>query len=352
MTADEAGVRGTRWAVSCPRTSDQRCRTIHGLHICNRHLETIMKRLLVTVMGGVASLLATQVALAAPPAWCKGASADPADLRGLSSKDVREVIKTFVRAECSPTPEIEDHRGEIEAARQAWGERLGMTEADWADAVVCGGAEDYSIKAELSSRPLAAATPLDQYGIINKAAESFSEFDTLYATDMFDASLTEAGRLAFLQTTCLNRGEPTDVDDQGMTGTEVIWAICEADLERFDLAKLLGEIRADPAHDGAIKMKLRIVAYELPRQIKDHAAEVHEMLKRDDANKKLFEAARAARVEWASGLGKNAKLLDLVLAMDSATITQSRKQFEGCSESTAAALAEAVTTIPAKAFTG
>jgi hypothetical protein len=99
-------------------------------------------------------------------------------------------------------------------------------------------------------------------------------------------------------------------------------------------------------------MKLRIEAYKLPARIKDHAAEVQKMLQRDDASKKLFEVARAARSEWASGVGKNTKLLDLVLAMDSAAILESRKQFEGCAETTSAALAEAVATIPAKAFTG
>jgi hypothetical protein len=76
------------------------------------------------------------------------------------------------------------------------------------------------------------------------------------------------------------------------------------------------------------------------------------MLKRDDANKKLFEVAAGARSEWSSGVGKNTKLLDLVLAMDSAKLAQSRKQLDGCADKTAAALAEAAATVPAKAFAG
>jgi hypothetical protein len=311
-----------------------------------------MKRLVITIVGGLASLHAARVASAAPPAWCKGAPGDSPDLRKLSSQDAGEVIKTFVAAECSPTAEIEDRRAEVEAARQAWSKRLGMTEADWADAVAYAGVQDYSIRAELSAKTLAAATPIDQYAVIAKASESVQGMGELYAADMFEPNLSETGRLGFLQVACFHHGQAAPVDANGMTGTEVIWAICQTDLERIDVATLLGEIRADTAHDGALKMKLRLAAYELPRRVKDHAAEVDQMMHRDDANRKLFEVARAAHGEWASGVGKNTKLLELVLAMDSAAVTQSRKQLEGCGETTAAALADAVAAIPARAFDG
>src|SRR5437879_4032367 len=95
----------------------------------------IMNKLCMTVMSSVTTLLATGAAAAAPPAWCKDAAVASSDLQGLSSKDPREVIKTFVAAECAPSADTEMHRGEIEAARQAWSKRLGMVEADWADAV-------------------------------------------------------------------------------------------------------------------------------------------------------------------------------------------------------------------------
>lgn len=312
-----------------------------------------MNRRFIIIVGGVTSLIATGAAWAAPPAWCKDASVGSADLHGLSSKDVREVVKTFVAAECAPSAEVEDHRGEIEAARQAWSKRLGMTEADWADAVAYARTrDDFFVTADVSVKALAHATPIDQYAVIAKASESSSEIDALYAADMFEPNLSEAGRLAFVQAACLHRGDPAPVDAFGMTGTEAIWAICQADLDRIDVAKLLGEVRADTAHDGAIKMKLRVAAYELPAQLKSHAAEVHQMLQRDDANGKLFEIAAAARAAWASGIGKNTRLLDLVLAMDSAAVSQSRKLLDGCGETTAAALAEAVSAIPAKAFSG
>ncbi|HEX3764930.1 MAG TPA: hypothetical protein VHW23_39815 [Kofleriaceae bacterium] len=312
-----------------------------------------MTRFFIAMVGGVMSLIAAGAAEAAPPAWCQGAQVPSVDLHGLSSKDVREVIKAFVAAECAPSAEADAQRAEIEAARQAWSRRLGMTEADWADAVAYAQThDDHAIPAPLVARTLAAASPLDQYAVIYKGHESLSEFDTLYAADVFEPHLSEAGRLAFVQTTCFHSGQPAPVDAYGMTGTEAIWAICQADLDRIDVPRLFEEIRADAAHDGALKMKLRVAAYELPARIKSHAAEVQQMLQRDDASKKLFELAGGAREAWASGIGKNARLLELALAMDSAAITQSRKQLEGCGETTAAALGDAVSTIPASAFAG
>jgi hypothetical protein len=316
-----------------------------------------MNERFIAMIGGLMSLIATEAA-AAPPAWCKGAPVEAMDLRGLSSNDARDVVKAFVAAECAPSSEAEAHRGEIEAARQAWSKRLGMTEADWADAVAYAQTHgDHAIQATLgqatlAARTLAAATPLDQYAVIEKARESASEIDPLYAADLFEPHLSEAGRLAFLQTTCFHHGQPAPVDAYGMTGTEAIWAICQADLDRIDVARLFDEVRADTAHDGALKMKLRIAAYELPGRIQRHAAEVQQMQQRDDASRKLFEIATAARGAWASGVGKSTRLLELVLAMDSAAVTGSRKQLEGCGEATAAALADAVSAIPASAFAG
>jgi hypothetical protein len=311
-----------------------------------------MNKVFIMMVGGVSSLIATEAA-AAPPAWCNGAQVEATDLRGLSSKDPREVIKAFVAAECAPTDEALAHRGEIEAGRQAWSKRLGMTEADWADAVPYAQTRaDSLIQGTLAAKTLGAASPLDQYAVIEKAHESASEIDTLYAADMFEPHLSEAGRLAFIKTTCFHNGQPAAVDAYGMTGTEAIWAICQADLDQIDVARLFDEIRADAAHDGALKMKVRIAAYELPGRIKSHAAEVQQMLQRDGATAKLFEIATAARAAWASGIGRNTRLLELVLAMDSAAVTRSRKQLEGCGETTAAALADAVAAIPARSFAG
>lgn len=297
----------------------------------------------------------SRAAYAAPPVWCSAAPASiaPAELKQLSSKDVGEVIKTFVSAECAPTEEVDAHRGEIEEARRAWSRRLGMLEADWADAVAYAPTRgDHLIDATVSTDVLASATPLDQYAVIEHAHSPLSDFDSLYATDMLEASLSELGRFAFLDTMCFNTGRNPAPDAAGMLGTEALWSICQADFERLDLTKLFTELRSDAAHDGALKMKLRIAVYDLPKRIKEHAAEVQQLLKRDDANQKLFEVAAGARSAWSAAVGKNTKLLDLVLAMDSAQLAKSRKQFADCGPRTAAALAEVVSRLPAKAFAG
>jgi hypothetical protein len=295
----------------------------------------------------------TGVAAAAPPAWCKGANAESGDLRGLSSKDVRDVLKAFVSASCAPSAEADDHRGEIEAARQAWSKRLGLTEADWPDVVEYVAAhDDYSIPAEVKTKTLASASPLDQYALILHGLDVQGKMDTLYLTDMFETRLSEVGRYAFLSTTCFDQSKSVARGQGELLGSEVTWAICQADFERFDLARFQGELRADTTHDGALKMKLRVATYDLPRRIKEHLAEVQKVIAGDDGNKKLFEIVAAGRSEWTERVGKNAKLLDLVLAMESATIAQSRKQFEGCAETTSAALAEAASTLPAKSFAG
>src|SRR5258706_16423953 len=98
-----------------------------------------MNKLVIAIMSGALSLVSSRPASAAPPAWCKNAKVEPPELKRLSSKDVRDVIKTFVSAECASTPEVEAHRGEIDEARHAWSQRLGMTEEDWADAVAYAG---------------------------------------------------------------------------------------------------------------------------------------------------------------------------------------------------------------------
>jgi hypothetical protein len=316
-----------------------------------------MKTLAIVTVCGVSLLLWARAAEAAPPAWCKGAQVDAPDLAKLSSTDIRDVLKTFVSATCAPTPEVEANRGQIESARQAWTKRLGMIESDWSDVVAyLATSSDDSIRINASTDVLSATTPIDQYAVIMRvsdiASDWYANIDKFYATDMFEANLSQLGRFAFLTESCIDPGPLPALDSDAMLAAMVRWAICQADFDRFDLAKFLDEVRADAARDGAIKMKLRVAAFGLPKRITAQATAVQQMLKRDDANKKLFEVAASARAEWSSGIGKNTKLLDLVLAMDSAKLAQSRKQLDGCADKTAAALADAVATIPAKAFAG
>ncbi len=96
-----------------------------------------MNKLVMVTVGALAVVGRVTAAQAGAPAWCKGASFDPAryDLKDLSAKDPRDVVIAFAKATCAPTPEAEAGRAEIDKARQAWSKRLSMTEDDWADAV-------------------------------------------------------------------------------------------------------------------------------------------------------------------------------------------------------------------------
>jgi len=281
----------------------------------------------------VAAVIAVASARAsAAPAWCKDADAGTPDMSDLGSNDTRRVLHAFVAAECSPTPEVEAHRAEIEKARAAWSKKLGLSEADWADvAAYVKAHDDYSIRGDISTTDLSALTPLDQYLMINKAIGDIQgPLDAIYTADIFEPNLSEAGRLALIED-CL----------KDSTGHEVMWAVCQDDIAHFDAWKLVDQVRGDTKHGGDLRMKVRMAAYQLPAKLKEHVEAVAALRKEDDGWSKAFDIAAKARVEWTSTAAKETKLLALVTKMESASLAQSRKLFEGCDQDTYAALGEA-----------
>jgi hypothetical protein len=277
-------------------------------------------------------------AMAGPAAWCKGAGDAKADMNELSSKDPSAVIKAFVGVECNPTPEVEAHRADIEQARAAWGKRLGMSEADWSDAVAWAKVNDYDVHGDMSTKNFIEMTPIDQYEAITKAEGDIQgPMDAAYVADILDAKLSEVGRLAFMHW-CLREDN------------EIIAAACQGDFDKFDAAKLFDQLRADTVHGGEIRQKIRLQAYELPAKLKEHADKVAKIKADDVGWKKAFDVAATARGEWAAIATKNAKYLTLVSNLESALVAQSRSMFEGCDAKTYAALGETVSQIPAKSF--
>jgi hypothetical protein len=286
-----------------------------------------------------AIVLAQGVASAGTPGWCKDAAKGSPDMGDLQSKDPRKVITAFVNAECNPSPEVEAHRADIEAARAAWGKRLGMSEGDWSDAVAWAKANDYDIKADMSTKKLVEMTPIDQWGAIVKAQDdSQANMDALYLADVFDARLSEVGRLALI-TTCMKET------------SEIIWAVCQDDVDKIDFNRLYDQLRADSNHNGEIRQKIRMLAYELPAKIKEHQAAVTKLKGDDPGWKKAFDVASKARADWTGIADKNQKYLALAAEMESATLAKSRSMFEDCDKKTYAALGEAIASqVPAKAF--
>jgi hypothetical protein len=299
-----------------------------------------------------ALVLAPQSAAAGVPAWCKDAAfgSEGYDLRDLSGRDPSDVIITFAKASCAPTPEARAGAAEIEKARQAWSKKLHMIDADWADAVAYAKVDGRADKLTYSTKDLAAFTPLDQYKALtdgfDRSGGNGPFTEPFYIADALESRLSEAGRYGFIEE-CLKLG------DRSVTSIpSVTWALCQVDIERFDPVKLSEQLRGDTAHGGELRMAMRLRVLDLPARLKEQAAKVQQLLAKDEAYKKVFAVVAKARTEWAAGLGADTKLLALALALDGATFSQSRKAFEGCEDKTTAALTAEISKVPARTFAG
>lgn len=300
----------------------------------------------------VATFAATLVAASAStavagpiPAWCKDHAFDgEASINSLTHPDLKVIVTTLAHAACVSSPEVETNRASIEQNRQAWGKRLGMQEADWADVVAYD--KDRAKDPVYSTKDVTKYTPVDQYMAIVEGFERPGGVgplrEPIYATDVFEGKLSEVGRFGSISR-CLGTagvGRPGPVD----------WAICAGDIAAFDLAKFHQELHADTVHDGSYKMRLRFAALDIAAQLKKHDAEVKAAWAKDPAYKKMFDIAAAARTEWATTMAKETALLELVAQAEAAHFSSSRSALAACSEKTAAALAEQVGHVPAKAL--
>lgn len=288
------------------------------------------------------SAAAAGSALAAVPAWCKDAKLEQDyDLKDLSDTDTDDVVVAFAKATCAPNAEAAANRAEIERARAAWSKKLYMSEADWADAVAYARVGGRVKNLSLATKDFAAFSPLDQYHAIREGfSNNGSSFDDyLYLADSLDHKLTEVGRLGVIEE-CIN----------GHLNGPVMYALCQGDIDKLDRAKFAAQLRTDTSHDPEQRMQARVNLYNLGAKLKEHAGNVAALWKKDEAYKRMFDAAAKGRAEWAATLGTDTAMLDLAQKLDSATLNSSRKQFEGCAETTQAALAAAISKVPAKTF--
>lgn len=308
-----------------------------------------MKRYLLFVGAGLAWLGGSTQASAAP-AWCGSAKleANSEDVRMVRSPDTGQAIEAIVKCLCAGGPDVEPKRAEIEAERVAWSKKLAMQDGDWSDAVAFASKTGHGAKQELSTKGLAQLTPIDQYIAIDnefKDSNSRAMSDPFYIADALEARLTEVGRFAFIRM-CVRNDSVARAD-----GDVVKWAICQPDIDKFDPGKFASELRADTAHDPVTRMGLRMTLLNFADELKDYNTRKAAVFKKDDAYQKIFEVAARGRADWAHGVGTNTKLLALVEATDSGALFHSRKMLDGCEDKTAEALAAAVATLPAKAFT-
>lgn len=270
----------------------------------------------------------------AAPAWCSKAkqvstaeaSHIVASLGDSKDDDILRKLNNLVLASCAP--EAGAHAGAIAKARTAWGAKVGITtDADWADVAEWTNSSpslQTEMKDELSTKDLAKATPIDQYLVIAADAVNF-KVDPLYASDMFEPRLSEAGRLAVIEK-CAKSNDP------------VFMAACQPDIDAFDPKKLFDELRGDTVHKATSRVGLRVRMYALGEDLAKHREIVEKVKKLDEAYVKLFDIASSARATWMKTIASNTALLDTVQAAESAHFAQSRKGLGACDEPTYGAL--------------
>ena len=178
--------------------------------------------------------------------------------------------------------------------------------------------------------------PIEQYAIIRNS-DFQSRDNSTYIVDALDDRLTALGRFGYVSL-CMKRDFDNPVD----------MATCQPDIDAFDPAQALAEIAADKKHPEGQHAALRDGLTSLKGKLAERATAVKALLDKDASYKKMFELAASARKDFAAH--KNAPLRELVLAMDDARATRSRKALEGCEDKTWKAWTAAVSAIPAKRF--
>ena len=314
-----------------------------------------------------ASILATfgfaTRAAADPPAWCSAIGGNRVDTSGsikdaIEDENARNALKNLVGRLCKPDSEDNEHMSELEAARQKWSARLGLTDGDWvdvADYATLGQGERMNGEVRVNTngqemgigdtlkRAWSSFDALDQYAMIgaNAGASGDLALDHNYLADALGQKLTETGRFAYVRG-CIKSSRHGAVE----------WAMCQGDIAALDLKKLAAELGANKAYRGADKMRVRIEVDELKPVLAAHADKVKKLIAGDPGYAKVFEVAEAARAEWRGREKSDAELIDIATAMDDARATNSRKAFAGCEDRTWAAWKTAMAKVPAKKFEG
>jgi hypothetical protein len=290
-------------------------------------------------------------------AWCKGYKEEDGGIMLDTALDPSaspgRALPEILQGLCFPDDNARGKRDALEAARKTWMRWLAADEQAWATDIVAWGNLRHEERMDAIQRPVypkpelawSTAGPLDQWALIRRRPGDSDDFSQQPGAKYYLAdtlSLTEAGRLAFLER-CMFPESPSDDPNP------VEYAVCQPDLEALDLTKLAAEIRGETGRTLAERMALRAAASAVQKQAAAHAAKVQAFIAKDPAYAKLFEIAKAVRKEWTEP-GLRADLLAAVRAMDDARATGSRKALEGCSARMWPLFTAAVGKLPAKRF--
>ncbi|MFN0246679.1 MAG: hypothetical protein ACKV2T_07205 [Kofleriaceae bacterium] len=292
------------------------------------------------LLGAAATLVAHTATAIAAPAWCKGGRDKPSyDMKSLFSEtDPRDALTNLIGATCYADSDIASYAKQIEATRQAWSKKLGLTETDWVDVNEWAHYPRYSRNssdffAKDRSAPLSSYSALDQFAVLN---DTTGNIDVAYLADAFGARITMLGRLAYVQA-CMGRASQDD--------GPVAYAMCATDAAALDLTKIYAEIGADKSHELSDRMTARIVAYETVAKLAQWNAEAKAFRDKDPAYEKMFQLGEQAHKTWASA---DATALALMNDLDDAHTSGSRRASQGCMARAEAAWKVAVEAVPAK----
>lgn len=322
-----------------------------------------------SIVVGVALVAAAARSSHAEPAWCnqlrtaENGAANQLDTQPTpiqtSRLDVENLALTRLHGAmgilCHPNNIDGNRAQDAERFRGEFLRRFHLSDGDWPDVLALLAdpktttdlADDYAY----STQELGKLTPIDQFKLVHHAVSTAGGIqtmvpNTIYLADMLDAHLSMLGRLALLEF-CLT---PT-VTERPLDNVPT-WAACQRDIDAYDPARAVDELRADSTISPAYRTALRMRAYELAEAIQAYAARRQAAERADPAFKQMYDVAAKGRDRWTQEVGGQKDLLDLVLAMDSSAIFHSRKLKDGCEAPTDAALEAAIATIPAAEFKG
>jgi len=287
-------------------------------------------------LSALVLVIASTSSASADPEFCKTPGVDRlivgGDLDSALGDDPTSLVG-LVAASCGKAGgEGQQRAGELVAARAKWSKRLELTEAEWSEVALWATHRPSERNAPSlrydAKQAWSSYDPIEQYANLKGG-----QVEVHYLADALGTRLTETGRLAYIQR-CLQSRK---------TGE---WAICQPDFAALDRNKLVAELRASTRHDGYERTVIRIELDRTSTKLAEHAAAIKQLGTKDPGYAKLFAIAADARKQWTA----DAKLLELVLAMDDARASNSNKAFDGCDDKTWVAFQTAIAAIPAKQF--
>src|SRR5258706_15783354 len=140
-------------------------------------------------VGIAGCLLGAATAQAEPPAWCKDAQArekpNATDWAHLDTDQPSRAISVIANALCFPNDHTKHDAGIIAKGVELWSARLGMNEADWADAAAYQANRYHNNFAPKDyTKPWSTLSPIEQYlTLTGHFSDSAQKVDMEYLDD-------------------------------------------------------------------------------------------------------------------------------------------------------------------------